>query len=88
MCRRRSRLAITRSGLQEAQRGLGRAIAAQLAAVRSFAEREQAVLARDGIAGFTLKPPFDQLASAAKGDPRNLSAKSRDQLVEAILDAA
>jgi hypothetical protein len=46
------------------------------------------VLARDGIAGFTLKPPFDRLASAAKNDPRKLSAGRRDGLVAAILDAA
>ena len=46
------------------------------------------VLSRDGIAGFTLKPPVDQLASPAKGDPRRLSSDHRDGLVNAILDAA
>jgi len=46
------------------------------------------VLSADGIVGFTLNPPFDQLASAAKGDPRKLTAERRDQLLEAIADAA
>jgi hypothetical protein len=46
------------------------------------------VLSSDGIVGFTLKPPFDSLASAAKGDARKISATERDQLVGAILDAA
>ena len=46
------------------------------------------VLSRDGIAGFTLKPPVDQLASPAKGDPRRLSSNHHNGLVDAILDAA
>ena len=46
------------------------------------------VVSRDGIAGFTLRPPFDQLASAAKGDLRKLTGDYRGGLVDAILAAA
>jgi DNA invertase Pin-like site-specific DNA recombinase len=46
------------------------------------------VLSRDGIVGFTLRPPFDRLASAAGTDPRKASGEGPAALVHAILDAA
>jgi hypothetical protein len=46
------------------------------------------VISSEGIVGFTLRPPFDELASSAKNDPRKLTTGKRDQLAEAILDAA
>jgi hypothetical protein len=49
---------------------------------------ESIVLTSDGIAGFALRSPFNELASAAKGDPRKLSLNERNRLLGTILDAA
>jgi hypothetical protein len=46
------------------------------------------VLSSDGITGFVLRPPFDELASSAKNDPRKLSVERRNQLAASIIDAA
>ncbi|MFA5897641.1 MAG: recombinase family protein [Hyphomicrobium sp.] len=46
------------------------------------------VLSADGIIGFTLKPPFDTLISAAKNDPRKLSGRASAAVAEALVNAA
>lgn len=46
------------------------------------------VISREGIVGFTLHAPFDQLAIAATRPPQELTAVNQGELVAAILDAA
>lgn len=46
------------------------------------------VLSADGIVGFTLNTPFDGLVSAAKNDTRHLSARDRNTVAKALIDAA
>lgn len=46
------------------------------------------VLSSDGIVGFALRSPFDQLSTSATNDPRRLNANGRARLADAILDTA
>jgi len=46
------------------------------------------VISAEGIVGFTLNPPFDGLVSAAKNDPRKLSAHNREAMAEILIKAS
>jgi hypothetical protein len=46
------------------------------------------VISSEGIVGYTLRKPFNELVSSAKNDPRKLSVEKRERLAKAILNAA